>query len=70
MFLEYTYKVFNSVIPPHVCEEIIKLGLSSGVKTGVTADKDSNNLSKEDLLNLQKIYQFALVLLRRSSYLY
>ena len=55
MFLEYTYKVFNSVIPPHVCEEIIKLGLSSGVKTGVTADKDSNNLSKEDLLNLQKL---------------
>tara|TARA_R100000742_G_C4251356_1_gene69655 strand:- start:204 stop:797 length:594 start_codon:yes stop_codon:yes gene_type:complete len=55
MFLEHTYKVFKSVIPPHVCEEIIKLGLSSGVKTGVTADKDSNDLSKEDLLNLQKI---------------
>ena len=47
MFLENTYKVFKSVIPPHVCEEIIKLGLSSGVKTGVTADIDSNDLSKK-----------------------
>ena len=55
MLTVHTYKLFKSVIPPHVCEEIIKFGLSSKVQVGVTANQDADNLSSEELVNLQKI---------------
>ena len=55
MITKDTYKLYKSIIPPHVCEEIIKLGLSSKVKTAVTAEQNSDKLSNEELVNLQKI---------------
>ena len=55
MITKDTYRFFKSVIPPHVCEDIIKFGLSSNIKTGMTGNYNQTNLSQNDLVDIQKV---------------
>lgn len=55
MIPEHTYKFFESVIPPHICDSIIEVGLSLQPKIAVTGNLNQENLSNDDLINLQKI---------------
>ncbi len=55
MIPEHTYKFFESVVPSHICDSIIEIGLSLQPKIAVTGNFDQENLSNDDLINLQKI---------------
>ena len=48
------YYYFTSVIPPKICDDIIKYGLSKSESVARTGGYDKEKLSKEDIKDIQK----------------
>ena len=55
MNLENYYYYFKSAIPPKICDDIIKHGLSKSEEMGLTGGlkKDNKKLSKDEILDLK-----------------
>ena len=60
MNLEYYYWYFKSVIPPRICDDIVKYGLqhkdNMGIIGGLGGDRDLQNqpLNKKEIKDLKK----------------
>jgi len=54
MLTTWTYRYFQSVIPPHICQDIINYGLSNQIITGSVGEKTADERPKDELINLQK----------------
>jgi len=48
------YWYFKSVIPPKLCDDIIKYGLSHSETMGITGGYDENKLTKDQLKDMKK----------------
>jgi len=54
MNLEYYYWYFQSVIPPKICDDIIKYGKSQQEQIALTGDYDPNKVSDDDIKDVSK----------------
>jgi PKHD-type hydroxylase len=54
MITNETYRYFKSIIPSHVCEDIIRLGLSKTNIVGSTGSILASDLCEADLIDLKK----------------
>ena len=53
MNLSNYYWSFTSAIPPRLCDEIIKYGLSKTEEMAVTGNYDNKKLNKDQIKNLK-----------------
>ena len=54
MITNETYRYYKSIIPSHVCEDIIRLGLSKTNIVGSTGSISASDLCEADLIDLKK----------------
>jgi len=49
------YWYFTSVIPPKICDDIIKYGLSKSESMGITGGYSNKNLSKKEIKDMKRL---------------
>ena len=54
MNLKWYYWYFQSVIPERICDDIVRYGKEQNKEMALTGDADKDNLTKEDIKNIQK----------------
>src|SRR5210317_566657 len=49
------YWYFTSAIPPKICDDIIKYGLSKSESMGITGGYGNKNLSKKEIKDMKRL---------------